>query len=149
MICESRGRRAHTVLPTFWSNQFGVNIKSVGVPSFAEEVMLTQGRIDEHHFVVAYGHRGRIVAAVSFNYAMRLPVYEVLIEASAPFPPKLRAPDEPHARLVIPAAFPQPGQTTHTSVVSATGNELPKSHAMRPMPTTTAPPVDGVRSTTA
>jgi 3-phenylpropionate/trans-cinnamate dioxygenase ferredoxin reductase component len=132
MICEPRDRRAHTVLPTFWSNQFGVNIKSVGVPSFAEEVMLTQGQVDEHRFVVAYGHGGRLVAAVSFNCAMRLPAYQVLIEASAPFPPKLNAADEPHAMLVIPAGFPQPGQTTHTSVVSPTGYQLPNSQASRP-----------------
>jgi 3-phenylpropionate/trans-cinnamate dioxygenase ferredoxin reductase subunit len=131
MICDSRNRRAHTVLPTFWSHQFGVNIKSVGVPSFAEEVMLTQGRVDERRFVAAYGHHGRLVAAVSFNLALRLPTYHALIEESAPFPPNLHAPDAPSNSVILAAGFPQPGQITHSSVVSATGYQLPKpnSHA--------------------
>jgi hypothetical protein len=90
--------------------------------------MMTQRHIHEHRFVVAYGHGGRIVAAVSFNYAMRLPAYQALIEASAPFPPSLHAPDGPAATLVFPAGFPQPGQTTHSNIVSATGNRLPDSH---------------------
>jgi NADPH-dependent 2,4-dienoyl-CoA reductase/sulfur reductase-like enzyme len=133
MICASRDRRAHTVLPAFWSHQFGVNIKSVGVPSFAEEVMLTQGSIDEHRFVAAYGHRGRLVAAVSFNLALRLPAYQALIEASAPFPPYLQAPDQPPNTVIVPAGFPQPGQTTHSSVVRATGYQLPNSHKATPI----------------
>jgi NADPH-dependent 2,4-dienoyl-CoA reductase/sulfur reductase-like enzyme len=133
MICASRDRRAHTVLPAFWSHQFGVNIKSVGVPSFAEEVMLTQGSIDEHRFVAAYGHRGRLVGAVSFNLALRLPAYQALIEASAPFPPYLQAPDQPPNTVIVPAGFPQPGQTTHSSVVRATGYQLPNSHKATPI----------------
>ena len=132
MICESHHRRPHTVLPSFWSHQFGVNIKSVGVPPFAEEVMVTQGRIDEHRFVAAYGHHGRLVAAVSFNLALRLPAYQAMIEASAPFPPTLHAPDEPSNTLIFPAGFPAPGQTTHSSVVSATGYRVPNSRTMEP-----------------
>jgi NADPH-dependent 2,4-dienoyl-CoA reductase/sulfur reductase-like enzyme len=134
MICAPRDRRAHTVLPAFWSHQFGVNIKSIGVPSFAEEVVVTQGSAGQHRFVVAYGHRGRLVAAVSFNFALRLPAYQALIEASAPFPPNLHASDEPSNTVIIPAEFPQPGQTTHDRVVWATGYRLPTSQAKLPVP---------------
>jgi NADPH-dependent 2,4-dienoyl-CoA reductase/sulfur reductase-like enzyme len=140
MICKSRERRAHTVLPTFWSHQFGVNIKSVGVPSFAEEVMVTQGRIDEQRFVAAYGHHGRLVAAVSFNLALRLPAYQALIEAAAPFPPDLNAPDRPPNTLILPAGFPPPGQTSHSSVVSATGYRMPRSHHTDAVSFTSATP---------
>ena len=44
MICEPRRRRPHFPVPSFWSSQFGVNIKSVGVPSAADEVMIARAR---------------------------------------------------------------------------------------------------------
>ena len=44
MICAPADRRPHLAVPAFWSSQFGVNIKSVGVPSAADEVVITQGR---------------------------------------------------------------------------------------------------------
>ena len=33
MVCPPADRRPHVSVPAFWSSQFGVNIKSVGVPS--------------------------------------------------------------------------------------------------------------------
>jgi NAD(P)H-nitrite reductase large subunit len=33
MVCDEADRWAHLMIPQFWSGQFGVNIKSVGVPS--------------------------------------------------------------------------------------------------------------------
>jgi 3-phenylpropionate/trans-cinnamate dioxygenase ferredoxin reductase component len=71
-ICESRDRRAHTVLPTFWSHQFGVNIKSVGGS------IIRRG---------GDGYAGRSVSTLPCDCR----AYEVLIEASAPFPPNLHA----------------------------------------------------------
>lgn len=128
MVCGPRDRRAHTLLPSFWSHQFGINIKSVGVPPFADEVTITQGRVEHYRFVAAYGHRGRLVAAVSFNMALRLPAYRTLIEAWAPFPPNLHAPDEPSNTLIFTAGFTPPALATHTSVISATGYRLPTTH---------------------
>ena len=60
-------RRPHLAVPAFWSVQFGVNIKSVGVPTFADEVVITQGSVAERRFVAVYGYKGRIVAAVSLQ----------------------------------------------------------------------------------
>ncbi|MFG2395691.1 cytochrome P450 [Streptomyces lydicus] len=60
--------RPHLLLPGFWAGQFGVNIKSVGVPPFADEIVFTQGSVKERHFAAAYGRRGRIVAAVTFDH---------------------------------------------------------------------------------
>jgi NADPH-dependent 2,4-dienoyl-CoA reductase/sulfur reductase-like enzyme len=67
MVSAPSERRAHKPLPAFWSNQFGVNIKSVGLPTVAEEVVVTQGSVDEIRFVAAYGRKGRMVAAVAVN----------------------------------------------------------------------------------
>ena len=50
----------HLLLPGFWSGQFGVNIKSVGVPSFGDEVVFAQGSMKDRRFAAAYGRRGRI-----------------------------------------------------------------------------------------
>ena len=36
---------------------------------FADEIVFTQGSVRHHRFVAAYGRRGRIVAAVTFNHA--------------------------------------------------------------------------------
>ena len=87
MVCACAARRPHVAVPAFWSSQFGVNIKSVGVPSAADEVAITQGSLDEARFVAAYGKEGRIVAAVAFNQAKWVECYQDLIEQAAPFPP--------------------------------------------------------------
>jgi NADPH-dependent 2,4-dienoyl-CoA reductase/sulfur reductase-like enzyme len=82
-------------LPTFWSSQFNVSIKAVGLPSSADQVVFAQGSPDAGHFVAVYGRQGRIVAAVSFNQAKWLQTYAKQIETGAPFPctPGMDAPD--------------------------------------------------------
>ena len=45
MVCDEVDRWAHLLIPQFWSAQFGVNIKSVGVPSFGDEIVFTQGSV--------------------------------------------------------------------------------------------------------
>lgn len=115
-------RRAYKHLPSFWSNQFGINLKAVGLPTIADTIVLTQGSIDERRLVAAYGHKGRIVAAVSVNAARYLPAYQTLIEARAPFPPDLHASDGPAELQPLPAGFPLRGQPTHDSGAAPTGS---------------------------
>ena len=62
-------------MPAFWSIQFGVNIKSVGVPPFADEIQFTQGSKADRNPVAAYGRDGRVVAAVFFDQAKWLDFY--------------------------------------------------------------------------
>ncbi|AKT39477.1 NAD(P)/FAD-dependent oxidoreductase [Chondromyces crocatus] len=132
--------RAHTLLPTFWSHQFGINIKSTGVPPLADAVIITQGSTEAHSFVAAYGQRGRIIAAVTFDQARMLPVYQAMIEASAPLPVALGASDEPHDAMAVPAGFspiPQPGPTLATpprtpAERAAVGEEPVQPPAARP-----------------
>lgn len=121
MVCPPAERRAHKTLPAFWSNQFGLNIKSVGIPSLADEIVVTQGVVREGRFVAVYGGRGRIVAAVTVNAPRWLPFYKELIEARAPFPPELGVADPPPEAFVRPAGFPPPGQATHSPTVASTG----------------------------
>jgi NADPH-dependent 2,4-dienoyl-CoA reductase/sulfur reductase-like enzyme len=120
-VCAPTARRAHLAVPAFWSSQFGVNIKSVGVPSVAEEVMITQGELSDGNFVAAYGKAGRLVAAVTFNHAKWIDFYQRLTEQAAPFPPKISEAFHPTPRCPVPAAFPDPGVPNHEATVVLTG----------------------------
>jgi NADPH-dependent 2,4-dienoyl-CoA reductase/sulfur reductase-like enzyme len=121
MLCPPAERRAHHPLPAFWSNQFGLNIKSVGVPPLAEQVVITEGSVTARRFVAAYGRAGRMVAAVAINMPRTLPAYAALIEERAPFPPDLHAADRPAEPMVVASGFPAPGQPTHSPNSTPTG----------------------------
>ena len=121
MVCVPSERRPHKYLPAFWSNQFGVNIKSVGLPTIADEIVLTQGTAEERRFVAVYGQKGRIVAALAVNAPLLLPAYQALIEARAPFPPELYAADGPLKLRPVSAGFLPHGHTTHSPGAASTG----------------------------
>lgn len=121
MVSVPADLRAYKTLPAFWSRQFGVNLKTVGLPSFADEIVLTQGSISERRLVAVYGYKGRIVAALTVNMARWLPAYRSMIESRAPFPPVLHAPDGPVELRPVSAGFPPHGQPTHSPNATQTG----------------------------
>lgn len=51
MISPGPPRRPHLAVPVFWSSQFGVNIKSVGVPTYSDQVVIAQGSLSERRLV--------------------------------------------------------------------------------------------------
>ena len=122
MVTLEPDRYPHLLLPGFWSGQFGVNIKSVGVPPFGDEIVFTQGSVKERCFAAAYGRRGRIVAAVTFDQGKWLEYYGGLIEQSAPFPPPPPGWDRPDDMTPIPAEFPEPGAPTTIPEVVLNGH---------------------------
>ena len=101
MLHGESERRPYLHVPTFWSFQFGVSIKSVGVPPLGEEVVIVQGSTDERRFVALYGHHGRTVAAVTFDQGKWLEFYLDQIERAAPFPPQYRNVAQPEPRSVL------------------------------------------------
>ncbi len=121
MISTESERWPHLALPEFWSTQFGTEIKSVGVPTYAGQVVIAQGSVAERRFVAVYGYRGRITAAVAFNQAKWLEFYERLIDRAAPFPPSSRIVDEPAGRR--PVAAEVPDRPTPQATVVVTGHE--------------------------
>jgi 3-phenylpropionate/trans-cinnamate dioxygenase ferredoxin reductase subunit len=123
MVSLEPDRRPHLLLPAFWSGQFGVNIKGVGVQSFGDEVVITQGSVKERRFAAAYGKRGRIVGAVTFNHGKWLEYYGALIERSAPFPPPPPGYDQPADMQPVPAEFPDPRTPTALPTVVLTGHD--------------------------
>ena len=121
MVCAPADRRPHVAVPAFWSSQFGVNIKSVGVPSAADAVAITQGSLEETCFVATYGKAGQVVATVTFNQAMWLEYYRRLIEHAAPFPPMISGTDQPTPSAPVPAKFPHPSDSMREATVVLTG----------------------------
>ena len=135
MVCEETDRHAHFPTPANWSGQFGVNIKSVGAPSFGDEIVFTQGSPKDRRFAAAYGRRGRIVGAVTFDHAKWLEYYEAQIEQSGPFPPHPAGFDLPGDMRVVPAEFPPRGVPTSAPDVVVTGHDPNERQAeFRPRP---------------
>lgn len=95
----------HDYLPTFWSNQAGVTIKSVGVTSLGDEMIVTQGSIDDGRFVAVYGRKGRIVAALSVDHGRYLDHYARLVREHAPFPPETHTTQPPADATPMSAGF--------------------------------------------
>ena len=123
MISDQAHRWPHLSLPVFWSCQFGTNIKSVGVPTLADEVVITQGSVAERRFVAAYGYKGRVTAAVMFDQAMWLGHYQRLIEQAAPFPPTFLTVDQPDAMRPVPAEVPDHAAAGYGATVVVTGHD--------------------------
>lgn len=122
MVSTQTNRWPHLWVPVFWSAQFGANIKSVGVPTVADEVVVAQGSVEDRRFVAVYGRQGRIVAAVTFDQGKWLEFYRGLIEAGAPFPPSLRTVDRPSKMRPVPAEFPDRVVPAYQATVVVTGH---------------------------
>lgn len=122
MVSTQTERRPYLTVPSFWSVQFGANIKSVALPHFADEVVMLQGSMERRQFVSVYGQQGRTVAAVSFDQGRWLPYYERQIAAGAPFPPAAPAYDVPESMQPVPARFPKVTNPTPPSSLAFTGS---------------------------
>ena len=122
MVCPPMERLPHVSVPAFWSIQFGVNIKSVGVPNFGDEILFTQGSVDDRSFVAAYGRAGRLVGAVTVDQAKWLDFYRHQIQSAAPFPPDLHADDGPGTAAPVDAELPHPTVPYHNPPVVVSGH---------------------------
>jgi hypothetical protein len=93
------------------------------VGPFADEIVITQGSVKDRRFAAAYGYRGRVVAAVTFNHGKWLEYYGAMIERSAPFPPPPPGYDAAPDMKPMPARFPEPGVPTGNPDVVLTGHD--------------------------
>jgi NADPH-dependent 2,4-dienoyl-CoA reductase/sulfur reductase-like enzyme len=142
MVCAPADRRPHLTVPEFWSSQFGVNVKSVGVPSAGDQVMIVQGSLEEGRFVAVYGRDEQIVAAVSFNQGRWMEHYERLIAQAAVFPLEMaiegRAPGP-----ALPAGFPEPAVVSRQATAVLTGHD-PNTRRTKWIPRRRSPEGHGV-----
>jgi NADPH-dependent 2,4-dienoyl-CoA reductase/sulfur reductase-like enzyme len=123
MVCAPVDRRPHLAVPAFWSSQFGVNVKSIGVPSAGDEVAIVQGSLEEGRFVAAYGKEGRTVAAVTFDQGRWLEFYERAIARAAPFPPEVAAGDGGARPRAVAAGFPELAVVARQATAILTGHD--------------------------
>ena len=107
MLAGPEDQRPYAHLPAFWSSQFGLNIKLVGLTAGADAVAVVQGSRESRRFLAVYGQGGRTVAALSVDQARWLPAYAQAVSAGSPFPPILDATDQPRIRTAAPG-FPPP-----------------------------------------
>ncbi|TXS48593.1 FAD-dependent oxidoreductase [Streptomyces sp. uw30] len=122
MVSESIDRVPHMEVPAFWSAQFGVNIKSVGVPSMGTEILISQGSLASRRFIGVYGYQGRVIGAVAFDHGRWLPFYQELIQTNAPFPPPFATVDRHQdGQRPVDADFPDPSVPTHGPTVTLSG----------------------------
>src|SRR3954454_20699330 len=123
MISDEAPGWRRLAMPVFWSTQFGTEIKSIGVPNIADQVLVTQGSVADRRFVAAYGRHGRLVGAVTFNQARWLEFYGRQIERGASFPPAYRTVDQPSELRPGAAEFPTHPIPTQDATVVLTGHD--------------------------
>ncbi len=123
MVCEPTRRLPHISVPAFWSIQFRANIKSVGVPTFGDQILFTEGSTSDRSFAATYGREGRVVGAVMFDRAKPLDFYRRQIETRAAFPPDLHAADGPTPDGPVSAGFPHPSVPYHAPPVVVSGHD--------------------------
>lgn len=122
MLAQDGRRRPHLTIPAFWSSQFDVSIKSVGIPPAADAVAIVQGSLESGAFVALYGREGRLVAAVTFDQGKWLQRYVSEIEAGAAFPGGLGLDPAPAAEPV-PPGFPHPAHGGLASYITLSGHQ--------------------------
>ena len=102
LAAPGAGLARHDHLPDFWSQQFGLTLKLVGLTEGADSLAVVQGSVAERRFVAAYGRKGRIVAALSVDSARWLSAYKEAILERAAFPPVEGALDRSRLRIEEP-----------------------------------------------
>ncbi len=121
MIASGGELAPHLDVPAFWSSQFDMSIKSVGVPTAADQVMFVQGSPEAGRFVAVYGKRNRVVAAVGFDHGKWLEQYEELIRAGAEFPCTVGM-QAPVDAAPLPAEFPRPSRGGLQAYITLSGH---------------------------
>jgi NADPH-dependent 2,4-dienoyl-CoA reductase/sulfur reductase-like enzyme len=68
-------RQPYTSVPSFWSDQYDVKIQAIGLPRLAQRVQVAESAPEEDRWVAVGERDGRVIAAMGFNAARRLPWY--------------------------------------------------------------------------
>ncbi|WP_306323844.1 MULTISPECIES: NAD(P)/FAD-dependent oxidoreductase [unclassified Streptomyces] len=85
LLCPNSSRPFDTV-PSFWSDLHGAGIRSVGLPSVADEATVVERSLPERKLEVVYHRRGRLVGALTVGRPGRLAAHrralQRLVEAA-------------------------------------------------------------------
>lgn len=81
--------------------------------------------------MAAYGYRGRLTAAVSFDEGKWLEFYDEQIRGAAAFPPENAVAYRPEEMVPVPAEFPIPPALSAGPTVVLTGHDPSARRAVR------------------
>lgn len=79
--------RPYAEVGFFWSDQYGAKIQFVGTCRPDDDMVVTEGSVDDRKFIAAYGRGGRMVGALGVNRAFRMMAYRSMVAEQASFPP--------------------------------------------------------------
>jgi NADPH-dependent 2,4-dienoyl-CoA reductase/sulfur reductase-like enzyme len=83
---------AYRPVPSFWSDQYGVKFRSVGLPELADTVEVREQSIERRRLDLAYYRDGALVGALTANRTARTASYQAQLAAAL-----VTAPDAPFA----------------------------------------------------
>jgi len=84
LLAPPAERTPYEAVPYFWTDQYDVKIQSVGLPARAERVTVLEATPEGDRLVLGGERDGRLVAAIGFNAARRLPFYRGRLAARPP-----------------------------------------------------------------
>ena len=94
------GAEPYQELPWFWSDQYGLNLQMIGMPTDWDALVI-RGDMASHKFAAFYLHAGAIIGANAVNSPRDLRVARMLMEQGArPDPSALADPDIPLKSLL-------------------------------------------------
>nr|WP_231935140.1 oxidoreductase C-terminal domain-containing protein [Micromonospora viridifaciens] len=67
-------------VPSFWSDLYGVRMRSVGLPHLADASEVIEHDDAKHRIVVAYHRNGQLVGALTANRTSRLALFRAEIQ---------------------------------------------------------------------
>ncbi|WP_325119667.1 NAD(P)/FAD-dependent oxidoreductase [Streptomyces sp. GMR22] len=79
-------------VPYFWTDQYDAHIQAYGIFPADAELAVLHGELEGGHFVVAYGHRDRVVGVLGWNSPCELRKLRQLVVDRAPWGSILPAP---------------------------------------------------------
>jgi NADPH-dependent 2,4-dienoyl-CoA reductase/sulfur reductase-like enzyme len=104
LVAAPEERRPYDAVPYFWSDQYDVKMQSVGLPVRAQRVRMLEASPDGSKWVAGGEEDGRLVCAVGFGAARRLPRYRAWLAQRPPLEEVARAVEaDPKSLGPVPA----------------------------------------------
>jgi 3-phenylpropionate/trans-cinnamate dioxygenase ferredoxin reductase component len=76
---------AFSPIPYFWSDQFGIRFQVLGNPSGEDDVVITEGTLEEGKFVAVFGRAGRLRAVMAIGKPRQLMGFRPLLQSGCSF----------------------------------------------------------------
>jgi NADPH-dependent 2,4-dienoyl-CoA reductase/sulfur reductase-like enzyme len=78
--------QAASAVPSFWTDQHGVQMRGIGLPGAADTSTVVDGAMEDHRFVVTRTRRARLVGVVAVNNTPALIRYRAELESISKVP---------------------------------------------------------------